>query len=132
MQLKNNQFTPMVISLVFLLVVFTYPDFYVINPLAAFSGWLTVLQFLFVSGWVLFVVVPPFTAVVKNQNRFSKGLEMLSLTLWPASWLSIHVMLGLTLRDPLLGYLGTFPILIFTDVLAPILYLLLKTTKHHT
>ena len=119
----NDFFTSITISVVFLLVVLTYQNFYFINPFAAITPWLAFEQLLSTIGWVLFIVAMPVLQLLSNRHRVFQPLGLISFALYPVALILIHLSLWVTTGNAFVSYLGIYPIFFFTDIIAPAIYL---------
>ena len=113
------------ISLVLTLVCLTFIPFFFSDPFQSGINPLTVTQFISGLGWILLVLVPPIILAIGRWNGFTKTSFLIAALLWPVTLIAIRIILGIQLGNPYLGYLITYPIFIFTDVLVPAIYALL-------
>ena len=111
-----------IISLVFALLVLTYKEFFFLNPAGAFNGFIGFQRTIFDIGWFAFIFLTPLTLSISLSPRVRNGLFLASWVIWPISLVVIHVSSMITDQNPYLDYLVTYPIFIFTDVLAPAFY----------
>lgn len=120
---NTDFFISVVISTIFALVVLTYQSFFFINPFNALTPWLAIEQTLSMIGWVFFIFVIPLLQFFRERFEFLNGLTFVSWVIWPAALILIHLSLLVTTGNAFLGYLVTYPIFFFTDLIAPVIYL---------
>lgn len=111
-----------VISLVFLLEVLTFKNFFFLFPGDAASVYISFQRTLFDIGWFSFIFLTPLTLILSLNPRVRNGLFLVSWVIWPISLLFIHLSSFVTEQNLYLDYLVQYPIFIFTDVLAPAFY----------
>ena len=111
-----------IISLVFLLEVLTFKNFFFLNPADASSAFIGFQRTIFDIGWFAFIFLTPLTLSLSLSPRVRNGLFLVSWVIWPISLVVIHVSSLITDQNLYLDYLVTYPIFIFTDVLAPAFY----------
>ena len=109
-------------SVVFGLVVFSYKEFFLFNPLETSPTWLSILQLISVIGWISLLIVSPLLVLTSRGKSSYTRLIRASALLWPGSLLLIHIGLFITTNNAYLGYLLEKPIFIFTDILVPLTY----------
>ena len=120
---NTDFFISLVISTIFMLVVLTFPSFFFINPFNALTPWLVIEQLFSMVGWIFFIFVIPVVQFFRERFGFLKGLAFVSWVIWPAALILIHLSLLVTTGNAFLGYLVTYPIFFFTDLIAPVIYL---------
>lgn len=108
-----------------LLVCLTFFGFFFNNPLQSGSNALTVTQFVSEFAWALLIVVPPLALALGKWNTFTKTSFLIAALFWPVTLIVIRIILGIQVGNPYLGYLITYPIFIFTDILVPVMYVLI-------
>ena len=111
-----------VISLVFLLEVLTFKDFFFLNPADADSVLIALQRTIFGLGWVSFLFLTPLTLSLSMTTRLRNTLFLVSWAIWPFSLAFIHLTSLVIDQNLYLDYLINYPIFIFTDVLAPCFY----------
>jgi hypothetical protein len=113
----------LLISTVVLLEVLTYKAFFFINPFASSVMLLRVQQTISMLGWIALIVVPPL-AIRFGDRLFKNGRVALFLgfILWPLGVLMIRIYLASTTGNPYITYLFNYPIFLFSDVIAPVIY----------
>jgi hypothetical protein len=119
---KKYRDLSIVISLVFLLEVLTYKDFFFLNPADATSTLIALQRTLFDLGWVSFMFFTPLTLSLSLTRRLRNRMFLISWIIWPSSLIFIHLSSLFTDQNLYLDYLINYPIFIFTDVLAPAFY----------
>ena len=115
-----------VILIVFWLVVATFPSFFFFNPLGDANTLRRFGLVLSTIGWIGTSTIAPFLLFLyasgvkraRNYLPYTAILYPVSLTL---SQLTIYVQTG----SNYISYLRNFPIFIFTDVLLPILIIMI-------
>ena len=120
---NTDFFISVVISTIFFLVVLTYQSFFFINPFSALTPWLAIEQTLSMVGWIFFIFVVPAMQLLRERFPVLEGLAFVSWVIWPAALILIHLSLLVTTGNAFLGYLVTYPIFFFTDLIAPTIYL---------
>lgn len=110
------------ISVLFAFVISSYPNFFFIPPMSAYTWWLSVEQLLFVAGWVLFLVVPIVHNFGPRLVRLPDALVWAAISLYPVSLILIHLSLWFATGDPYLQYLTDNPVFFLTDLVAPLGY----------
>jgi hypothetical protein len=124
-QLQTSYFAKaaaLAITLLFSAVIYNFPTFFFIAPMSAQTWWLSVEQFLFVAGWVLFLVVPVLHLFAAEWVRLPRALVLTSFALWPLSLTLIHFSLWVATGDPYLQYLTDHPVFFLTDIVSPLFY----------
>ena len=122
---NTDFFISVLISIVFILVVLTYNAFFFINPMNALTPWLAGEQVLSMIGWISFILVVPVIKFLGARTPSLRRIGLVSWLVWPAALILIHLSLWVTAGNPFLGYLVTYPIFFFTDVIAPLIYFLM-------
>jgi hypothetical protein len=124
------------VSVLFWLVVATYPTFFFINPFAEEDKFRAALLAVSTVGWIALSTGPVvlFTLYALGYARALMFLPVVAL-IWPASLLVNHVSLFIQRGSWFTGYLLDYPIFIATDILMPILLLAiwseLRPAIHH-
>ena len=126
---NTDFFISLVISTIFALVVLTYQSFFFINPFSALTPWLAGEQVFSMVGWVFFIFVAPVVQLFKDRFPVLEGLAFISWVLWPLALILIHLSLLVTTGNAFVGYLVTYPIFFFTDLIAPVIYLFMWLTQ---
>ncbi len=120
--MKSYRNLSYVISVVLVLVCLTFFGFFFNDPLQAGLSALTVTQFSSQFAWVFLVIGPPLLLSLGRWDTLTKTVFLVTALFWPATLLLIRIVLTVQVGDPYLGYLVTYPIFIFTDILVPGLY----------
>jgi hypothetical protein len=115
----------LLVSLVFVLVVLTFRNFFFIDPFTSASLAATIQVILFDLGWFSIVFLTPLTQFLSPVSRRKNLYFLVSFSLWPISLLGLHLNLLIYKQDVFLEYLTKYPIFIFTDILTPTLYFLI-------
>lgn len=121
-----------IISLVFALEVMTFQHFFILSPYEAGSFLIALQRVLFGVGWVSFIAVTPLTLILNLDPKLRSRLFLASWVVWPATLVFIHTSSLITDQNPYLDYLFTYPIFIFTDVIAPVIYALVWIRNRNT
>ena len=114
------------ILIVYWLIVATLPDFFFINPTGEDLQLRRAQLILSTLGWILMSTVAPL-ALFLYASGFHKARHILPYTalVWPVSLLisqaTVYILDGAFYFE----YLFKFPIFIFTDIVLPILILLI-------
>jgi hypothetical protein len=110
------------VSILFWLVVATYPSFFLFNAFAEKDGLRATVLAISTLGWVLIATLPAvlFGLFALGYSRALKFLPVVALT-WPISLIVNHVSLFIQEGKWFTGYLVDYPIFIATDILLPVL-----------
>ncbi len=111
---------------VFWLVVATFPSFFLFNPLKEMDLLRRFELALSTLGWVGISTVVPFLLFLyaSGKTKSRKFLLFFGL-LYPISLVISQVTVWIRDGSPYLSYLSNFPMFIFTDILLPLLVVLL-------
>ena len=110
------------------LVIMTFPQFYIFNPLETKLVLFRVLQMFSTVGCVLFASFPLIFAWVPTLNgRSTKVLYLVGSLLWPIAVLVIQIAVG-TQGGSFYGYVGRDPIFALNDLIAPVFLVLVSNT----
>jgi hypothetical protein len=123
--IKNYRDTSFVISTVLVLNTFTFLDFFFYNPFALGFTALAVAQAVSLAGWVLLIVAPPLLLTLRPTGVAASSLFLAAALAWPVAVIAIRIVLLFQQGDVSVMYLFNFPIFIFTDIIAPIIYVLM-------
>ena len=110
------------ISVLFGVVIYSFPNFFFIPPMSAYTWWLSIEQLLFVAGWVLFLVVPVMHLFAAKWISIPRLVVWAAFALYPFSVIVIHLSLWFATGDPYLQYLTDHPVFFLTDLVAPLAY----------
>lgn len=119
---RNFRNLSYLVSLVLVLVCLTFFGFFFNDPLQTGATALTVTQLVSEFAWVILIIVPPLLLSINNWNAFTKTALLGAAIFWPVTLVTIRILLLAELGNPYLGYLVTYPIFIFTDILVPAAY----------
>ena len=110
------------ISAMFWLVIATYPSFFLFNPYAQGEGVRSVVLTLTGLGWLLIANGPVVLMGLYATGRTAaiKFLPVIALV-WPVSLIINHISLFIQEGLWYTGYLADYPIFIVTDILLPLL-----------
>lgn len=110
------------VSVLFWLVVATYPTFFMFNPLAETDTLRSVILSLSTFGWILLSTGPAvlFVSYALGYARALRLLPFVALA-WPIALMINHVSLFIQNGKWFTGYLLDYPIFIATDILLPVL-----------
>ena len=108
---------------VYLFVYLTYPGFFVWNPTHSVIPILGWLQLASTLAWFAALVAPVVLWYLGVSFSAAKSRSYLVASLaWPGILIILHVYLLGTTGNIGLAYLVNYPIFIFTDIIAPIIY----------
>ena len=118
----------LVIAAVMWLTIFTFPDFYFINPLDASSFARKVTLTLSTLGWLVQSTVPTILILLYASGK-RKAIEWLwvGALFWPVSLLISQVSNYVDNQYWYGDYLTNYPILGFTDIALPLTLMYLWT-----
>ena len=110
------------VSMLFWLVVATYPTFFFFNPFAETDALRATVLAISSLGWIAISTGPAilFSLYALGYSRALRLLPFAAL-IWPAALLVNHVSLFIQKGQWFTGYLLDYPIFIATDILLPIL-----------
>ena len=108
--------------LIFWLTIATFPDFFFFNPLGNSNILRRFELVISTVGWVSISTLAPILLLLysSGSSRAGRFLPMCAL-LWPASLILSQVTRYVQSGSFYFGYLKSFPIFIFTDILLPII-----------
>jgi hypothetical protein len=114
------------ISAVFLLIVATFPAFFIFDP-AQINNSLRLIILIFSSlAWMSIALGPVivFGLVALGKKRAIHALPFIAL-FWPLMIVINHVELWISTGSAYMNYLVEFPVFMITDILTPLLLLAL-------
>lgn len=119
-------------SATYLLIVATYPSFFLFNPAEQTDSLRLVILLLSTIAWISLAIGPAFifSMVSLGRQNYIKALPFVALA-WPAMILVNHIHLGLTTGETGMSYLINFPVFIITDILTPLLLTILWLEYRH-
>lgn len=113
-------------TIAFWLVIMTFPNFFLFNPFETEDAVFRMEQIFSTVGWIVSGTLPLLFAWVTVLNgKSTKPLFMVAVALWPFSILLIQItsaVRGLGFYS----YLGAFPVLALTDLIAPLFLVLIS------
>ena len=121
-------------AVAFWLVIMTFPTFFLYNPFETEDVVFRVEQIFSTFAWICSATLPLIFAWVTSLNgKSTKPLFVVAVALWPFSILLIQItsaVRGLGFYS----YLGAFPVLALTDLIAPLFLILISSTifKQHS
>ena len=121
-------------AIAFWLVILTFPNFFFYNPFETEDAVFRVEQIFSTFAWICSATLPLIFAWVTSLNgKSTKPLFVVAVSLWPFSILLIQItsaVRGLGFYS----YLGAFPVLALTDLIAPLFLILISSTifKQHS
>ena len=119
------------ISISLFLVTLTFKSYFFFKPFANGFNLLSILQFLTIIGWISLIAIPPLYFSSEYKWTPAKYFSFLGLTtLWTTSTLLIKVYTFVSFGQIWIGYLTTYPIMIYFEWIAPIVYLLIATKNY--
>ena len=114
-------------AIAFWLVIMTFPNFFLYNPFETEDAVFRIEQIFSTFAWICSATLPVLFAWVTHLNgKSTRPLFMVAVALWPFSILLIQItsaVRGLGFYS----YLGAFPVLALTDIIAPIFLLLISS-----
>ena len=114
------------LAIAFWLVIMTFPTFFLYNPFETEDAVFRIEQIFSTFAWISSATLPLLFAWVTNLNgKSTKPLFLATVALWPFSILLIQItsaVRGLGFYS----YLGAFPVLALTDVIAPLFLILIS------
>jgi hypothetical protein len=110
--------------LVFWLAIATFPDFFFFNPLGNANVLRRFELVISTAGWISISTLAPIFLLLYSTGSTKMGrfLPFCAL-LWPVSLIISQVTRYVQSGSFYLGYLKSFPIFIFTDILLPIIWM---------
>lgn len=113
-------------SATFLLIVATFPAFFVFDPSAQTDGFRLIILIFSSLAWLTIALGPAvvFVLVALGRRRAVRALPYIAL-FWPVMLVINHVQLAISTGNAYLDYLVNFPVFIVTDILTPVLLLVL-------
>jgi hypothetical protein len=110
----------------FWLVILTFPNFFLYNPFDTEDPVFRIEQIFSTFAWICSSTLPVLFAWVTHLNgKSTRPLFMVAVALWPFSILLIQItsaVRGLGFYS----YLGAFPVLALTDIMAPLFLILMS------
>lgn len=114
-------------AIAFWLVILTFPNFFFYNPFETADAVFRIEQIFSTFAWICSATLPVLFAWVRKVNGLStKPLFMVAVALWPFAILLIQItsaVRGLGFYS----YLGAFPVLALTDIIAPLFLILISS-----
>lgn len=107
-------------TLAFWLVIATFPRFFLFNPFDTEDTLFRFEQIISTFAWITYASLPVLFSWLRTINsRPTKLLYLISAGLWPLSVLAIQITMAARGFGFYL-YLASYPILAFTDIIAPL------------
>lgn len=125
------------ISAVFLLVVATFPTFFIFDPALIDNSLRLIILLLSTLAWISIALGPVvvFGFLAAGKNKAIHALPFIAL-FWPVMIVINHLELWVSTGNAYMSYLIEFPIFFITDVLTPVLlvafWLEYRFENHHT
>lgn len=114
-----------IISVVLVLHTLALLPFFVFDPFVTGVSALAILQFASQIAWVLLVFMPPLVLWgLRSHYRLSRSLLLISALLWPATILLIRLAFAVMQQPVSFAYLFEYPMFVFSDIITPIIYVL--------
>ena len=114
-------------AIAFWLVIMTFPNFFFFNPMETADPVFRFEQIFSTFAWIVSgTLTVLFAWVTSLSGKSTKPLFMVAVALWPFSILLIQItsaVRGLGFYS----YLGAFPVLALTDIIAPLFLLLISS-----
>jgi hypothetical protein len=110
----------------FWLIVITFPSFFFFNPLDEPDMVRRVELTISTFGWIsLSTLVPILLFVFAEGMRKARHLVLFLALIYPLSLIASQITIYLQTGSPYLTYLIDFPVFIFTDIILPIIVVLI-------
>ena len=107
----------------FWLVIATFPNFFLFNPLETEDSVFRIEQIISTGAWVIYATLPLLFAWVPTiKSKSTKPLYIAAVGLWPLSILIIQVTLAVRGLG-FYSYLSAYPILALNDVIVPLYFI---------
>lgn len=109
-------------SAVFLLIVATFPSFFIFDPAQIDNSLRLVILILSTLAWIIIALGPVvvFGLLAAGKKRAIHALPFVAL-FWPVMIVINHLELWVSSGNAYMGYLIEFPVFIITDILTPVL-----------
>ncbi|WP_415273915.1 hypothetical protein [Aquiluna sp. Uisw_065] len=115
------------IATVLLLIALSNPGFFMFNPFETGFSILGLAQLIAIASWVLLMCGPVFILLSRVQLVGAWwALFLVSVLAWPVSVFTIHAILFIQTSDAHFDYLMEDPIFIVSDIVVPIIYLVIS------
>ncbi len=115
-----------VISTVLALQTLTFIQFFLFSPFEAGFNLMATSQFLMQLAWILLILVPPALLYFRKiETSASKVGILIIAVFWPAIILFIRIQNAVSEQDLNFYYLIAYPIFIFSDIIVPIIYVVM-------
>lgn len=110
------------------LIVLTFPEFFIFNPLATEDTLFKIEQVFSTVGWVSLAVIPGLCSwFPRIRGKSTEPIFVFATCLWPASILAIQITM-FSQGYGFYGYMASYPILLVTDLIAPAFLMLIRHT----
>lgn len=125
------------ISAVFLLVVATFPSFFIFDPALIDNSLRLIILLLSTLAWITIALGPiiVFGLLAIGKNKAVHALPFIAL-FWPVMIVINHLELWISTGNAYMSYLIDFPIFFITDLLTPVLLIAFwfeyRFEAHHT
>ncbi len=118
--------------LVFWLTIATFPDFFFFNPLGNQNMVRRYELVISTVGWISISTLAPILLLLysSSYNKIGRLLPFCAL-LWPVSLIASQITRYVQSGSFYFGYLRSFPIFIFTDILLPIILMTVWLAIRH-
>lgn len=113
-------------SVIGVLTIFSFPNFFLYVPFSTGINTVTVLGFLTMLGWISLLVSPPL--LIGLSRRWSKKRSVwliISVLLYPLATVLVKISSLIVYGEIWANYLVSYPILIFLEWLLPAAYVFL-------
>ena len=124
------------ISIAFLLIVATFPSFFIFDPAQIDNSVRLVILLLSTVAWLSIAIGPVvvFSLLAAGKTKAVHSLPFIAL-FWPVMIVINHLELWLRTGNAYMGYLVQFPVFIITDILTPVIliafWLEYRFENHH-
>lgn len=117
----------LMIFVTYWMMVFTFPDFFIINPNAEASVLRQVSLWLCLIGWLIQSLITPIL-IWKISDGFLYPLKWLPVTAlwWPISIFLAQLTAFMETGQSFISYLNSYPIFVVTDIAIPLFVLWIR------
>lgn len=114
--------TAVMVFIIYWVMIFTYKDFFLFNPMNASSFGREFVLWLCLIGWLLASTASPIVIwLASNGNMTAFRLGPIFALWWPISILISQMTLLISTGENYFGYLWEYPVFVITDIALPVL-----------
>lgn len=116
--------TSIMVFITYWMMIFTYPNFFIVNPLAEDSGIRQLALWICLFGWIIQSLITP-VLLWKISDGYLGPLKWIPIAtlLWPIGIFMAQVTAFMQSQTNFLIYLIDYPIFVITDIALPALIL---------